>query len=307
MFGMNLSDLIMSYPMHPSHHSSDNGDRYLRTVHPKKSLGQHFLIAPDVARRMAEALDPNGPKDVLEVGPGKGAVTRFLIGPHPQALSQGEGRNLTAHHRVQGDGSGYRVHVVDLDKRMCDYIAEQLPQLRGRILNRDFLELDFDLITDRFQLIGSFPYNISSQIVFRMLENRERIPVMVGMFQREVAKRIVSPHGNKDYGILSVLTQTFYDTELLFNVKPGSFSPPPKVMSSVIRLRLKPKVKLKDEEFFFRVVKAAFNQRRKMLRNSLAQLIADAPPQVERFLTKRPEQLTVQEFRELAEWLKPGT
>jgi 16S rRNA (adenine1518-N6/adenine1519-N6)-dimethyltransferase len=284
-------------------------------MHAKKSLGQHFLIAPDVARRMVEALDPDGPLDVLEVGPGRGAVTKFLLAPdsraHPQPLSQGEGLN-------------YSFSVVDIDKRMCEYLESEFPQLRGRVFNEDFLTMDFDKVAggdvrgrslrqrprngllrkpQQFQLIGSFPYNISSQIVFRVLENRERIPVVVGMFQREVAKRIVSGHGSKDYGILSVLTQTFYDTRLLFSVRPGSFSPPPKVQSAVVRLRIKPDPQLSDEAFFFRVVKAAFNQRRKMLRNSLSAFLNRPSQSVERFLTKRPEQLSVKEFQELAEIL----
>lgn len=257
---------------------------------------------------MVEALNPKGPEHVLEVGPGKGAVTRFLIGPDPQAPSSEErGRFI--------------VSVVEVDKRMCDHLAEQFPQLHGRVFNEDFLTLDLDKIASgglgsrppgtsspQFQLIGSFPYNISSQIVFRVLENRERVPVTVGMFQREVAKRIVARHGNKDYGILSVLTQTFFETQLLFTVKPGSFSPPPKVMSAVVRLRLKPAVALRDEAFFFKVVKAAFNQRRKMLRNSLSEFLPESPtPSVASALTvvlsKRPEQLSVAEFQELAEVL----
>lgn len=261
---------------------AQKGDKYFSGMRPKKSLGQHFLIAPDVARRMVEALHTQGPKPVLEVGPGKGAVTTFLV------------------------GNDWSLSVVDLDKHMCAHITERFPELQGSVYNEDFLEMDLDKIADRFQLIGSFPYNISSQILFRVIECREQIPVVVGMFQKEVAERIVSSNGTKAYGILSVLTQTFYTAELLFTVKPGSFNPPPKVDSAVVRLCLRPGVQVHDEPFFFQVVKAAFNQRRKMLRNSLHPFLADDDVQeaVTKFLNKRPEQLSVGEFQELAGLLK---
>lgn len=223
------------------------------------------------------------PPRVLEVGPGKGILTREVAERWPVWKA------------------------VDADPDMIAFLAAAHPDWQERLLLEDFLRLDLARVFDgqEFGLIGNFPYNISSQILFRMLEFREHIPVMVGMFQREVARRIVSGPGTKDYGILSVLTQAWYDGEYLFSVSRESFAPPPQVESGVIRLRRREGVALGCREAdFVRVVRTAFGQRRKMLRNSLREWIDPAEMDDPRF-TRRPEQLSLEEFLQLTRDLFP--
>ncbi len=244
----------------------------------KKRLGQHFLIKSDIAQRTASALVPLPDNTaVLEVGPGKGMLTQFL------------------------DKLPAELYLVEIDHDMIPILRERFPHLRDRILRANFLQIDpAVLLPPSFSLIGNFPYNISSQILIKMLDHRWQIPQMVGMFQLEVAQRIVSDHGSKSYGILSVLCQAFYRAELCFTIDPSAFVPPPKVNSAVIHLlrRDDPPIADEQEKPFRQVVKAAFGQRRKMLRNSLKSLwpeIADFGD----YATKRPEQLTVANFVDL--------
>jgi 16S rRNA (adenine1518-N6/adenine1519-N6)-dimethyltransferase len=242
----------------------------------KKSFGQHFLASEPIAERIAGSLSGGGLYDqVLEVGPGKGALTKFLL--------QKE----------------YSLKAVEADQDMVGYLGKHFPALEGRIIEGDFLKLRLDEVMEGrpFALIGNFPYNISSQILFRMLDYRDLIPEMVGMFQLEVAERVVAPPGSKTYGIISVLVQAWYEGELLFKVKPGSFTPPPKVQSAVIRLLRKKAEPLGcDEGLFKRVVKQAFNQRRKMLRNTLKSMVSDEAVLQDGFFSRRPETLSVAEF-----------
>ena len=241
----------------------------------KKSLGQHFLIQESIAERIARSiLAQDQTEHILEVGAGHGMLTKYLL-ERPEQLS-----------------------VVEIDR-------DVIPGLKARFKNLpvhegDFLKLNLTtFMPKRFHLVGNFPYNISSQILFKMLDYRQQIPQLVGMFQREVAQRIASDHGSKKYGILSVLMQAFYDVEYLFTVKPGSFSPAPKVDSAVIRLVEKkaPLVQFDQEKSFRTVVKLAFGQRRKMLRNSLKPLLT--PLTIGRFGHLRPEQLSVHDFANL--------
>lgn len=250
------------------------------TVTPKKSLGQHFLKDQNIARAIADSLGVSSPTQVLEVGPGMGVLTQYLL--------QNEQIDLK---------------VVELDKESVDYLNVNFPELNGRILAEDFLKLDLNKIypTGDFYVIGNYPYNISSQIFFKVLEYRDRIPVCSGMIQKEVAERMASKQGCKAYGILSVLLQAFYDIEYLFTVHEHVFDPPPKVKSAVIRMRRNGVHDLGcDEALFVRVVKTAFNQRRKMLRNSLQPILGkDNAVFSDVVFTKRPEQLSVHEFVDL--------
>lgn len=250
------------------------------TVKAKKSFGQHFLTSDSIARRIAESLQPNHAYDqVLEVGPGKGMLTQFLI------------------------GQPFTLRLVEADQDMVAYLQRFYPDLAPQIIEADFLRLRLDEVMDHkpFALIGNYPYNISSQILFRMLEYRAYIPELVGMFQREMAVRVIAPPGNKDYGVISVLVQAFYEGKLLFTVKQGSFNPPPKVQSAVIRLVRKANQNLGcDERLFRRVVKTAFSQRRKMLRNTLKPLVpAGTTLLQDPFFEKRPEQLSVEDYVKL--------
>jgi 16S rRNA (adenine1518-N6/adenine1519-N6)-dimethyltransferase len=243
-------------------------------VRAKKHLGQHFLKDQSIAERISESLSGNGYSKVLEIGPGTGVLTQFL-------LKRSE--ELT---------------VIELDTESVAYLKEHYPELKGNIIEGDFLRLPVDqLFQEPFAIIGNFPYNISSQIVFKMLEYKEHIPELAGMFQKEVAERIVAGPGSKIYGILSVLTAAFYHGEYLFTVEPEVFNPPPKVKSGVIKLVRKENIDLDcDEKLFFRVVKMAFNQRRKTLRNSLKSLNFARPEDIEELLPKRPEQIGWQDF-----------
>ncbi|HJV19080.1 MAG TPA: 16S rRNA (adenine(1518)-N(6)/adenine(1519)-N(6))-dimethyltransferase RsmA [Sediminibacterium sp.] len=241
----------------------------------KKSLGQHFLTDEKVCTRMLSALQEDPFEQLLEVGPGGGALTRFLI-----------------------PLKGIRFKAVELDAEKVLYLKHTYPVLNDKIIEGSILDIAVPF-EGPFTLIGNFPYNISTQIVFRVLEWKNQVPVMIGMFQKEVAERIVSKPHTKVYGILSVLVQAFYEVEYLFDVPPGSFNPPPKVTSGVIRLRRKAAVvPMKSERAFFTLVKAAFNQRRKMLRNPLKPFF-DAAVLQEAIFTKRAEQLTVEDFAAL--------
>jgi len=246
-------------------------------VKPKKNLGQHFLRNEDIARQIAENI-VSGPKNVLEIGPGMGVLTKYLI------------------------EQGYEnFNVVEIDRESVEYLQQHYPVLREHIWPKDFLALDLaDLFEQNLTIIGNFPYNISSQILFKVLDYKELVNEVVGMFQKEVAERVAAKPGNKQYGILSVLLQAFYDIEYLFTVDENQFFPPPKVKSAVIRLTRNPDKQLHCAESLFKqVVKSAFNQRRKTLRNSLSQFDFSDDYRQDPIFTKRPEQLSVQEFEQI--------
>lgn len=246
-------------------------------VKPKKNLGQHFLRNEDIARQIAESI-VSGPKNVLEIGPGMGVLTKYLI------------------------EQGYEnFNVVEIDRESVEYLQQHYPALREHIWSKDFLTLDLaDLFEQNLTIIGNFPYNISSQILFKVLDYKELVNEVVGMFQKEVAERVAAKPGNRQYGILSVLLQAFYDIEYLFTVDEHQFFPPPKVKSAVIRLTRNPDKQLNcAENLFKQVVKSAFNQRRKTLRNSLSQFEFSDDYRQNPIFTKRPEQLSVQEFEQI--------
>ena len=248
-------------------------------VKPKKYLGQHFLLDNTVSQRIAEAIKIENKVNLLEIGPGTGALTQFLMG---------ESINLIAY---------------ELDKESTIYLNENFPKLT--VHNQDILKIEWkSIFNGNFSVTGNFPYNISSQIMFKIYENRDIIDQMVGMFQKEVAERICSSTGTKKYGILSVLIQAFYNVDYLFTVNEDAFNPPPKVKSGVIRIERNDVIKLDcDEKLFFRVVKAIFNQRRKMARNSLKSMLGDL--KIDHvLLTKRHEQLSVENFIEITKLLE---
>ena len=255
----------------------------MRQVKAKKQLGQHFLTDLSIARRIADTVDAYPEIPVLEIGPGMGVMTQYLKQkPRP-------------------------FKVVEIDKESVAYLNERWPDFQPQIISGDFLRMDLREVFGgkQFVLTGNYPYDISSQIFFKMLDNKDLIPCCTGMIQREVALRIASEPGNKAYGILSVMIQAWYDTEYLFTVDETVFNPPPKVKSAVIRMTRNKVTDLGcDEQLFKRVVKAVFNQRRKMLRVSLKQIFnSEKPARPEFFaqdiMTKRPEQLTVAQFVEL--------
>ena len=250
----------------------------MNKVRAKKYLGQHFLKDESIAKKIVDSLPATGIKNVLEIGPGMGVLTKFML-PKKEYLTT----------------------VVEIDIESVDYLKEHFPQLQDRIVSMNFLKWDLDeYFHEPFAIIGNLPYNISSQIFFRVLKFRNKIPQMVCMIQKEVAERISSPPGSKAYGILSVFLQSFYDIEYLFTVSPESFLPPPKVESGVIRLIRNKRKRLKcDEPFFFKVVKTAFNQRRKTMRNSLKTLITNEDFKKNEIFSRRPETLSVEEFEEL--------
>lgn len=257
----------------------------MHKVRAKKHLGQHFLKNPAQAQRLAEALSGEGYQQVLEIGPGMGVLTQFLL---------------------QGSA---QVRVAEIDVESVRYLEQHFPQLAKNIIPGDVLQLDWSSIMGQksFALVGNYPYNISSQIIFKMLSHRTWIPEMVGMFQKEVAERLVAPPGSKTYGILSVLCAAYYDREYLFTLEPEEFRPAPKVRSGVIRMRRKePEAQAQCEpDLLIRVVKTAFNQRRKTLRNALKALnlpLQSLPPSL---LQKRAEQLSYLEFVALTESLYP--
>lgn len=243
-------------------------------VRPKKHLGQHFLKDKTVAAKIADALTGHGGyESVLEVGPGTGVVTELLLDKE------------------------YQVHAIEMDTESVEYLKQNIIQLTDNLIEGDFLRLDLDSITtDKLCVIGNFPYNISSQIFFKVLDNRNKIPECIGMIQKEVAVRIAAEPGSKIYGILSVLLQAYYNIELLHKVPPGVFHPPPKVDSAIVRLKRNDVKQLDcDEKKFAQVVKAAFNQRRKTLRNALKTFTFVTAPN-EHLLTLRAERLTVEDF-----------
>lgn len=242
-------------------------------VQPKKRLGQHFLTDQNIAHKIVDSLGSSIP-DVLEIGPGMGVLTQYLL-----------------------NRSEINLHVIEIDRDSVAWLQQNFPQLK-HIWSEDFLKSNIaEKFEGNFSIIGNFPYNISSQILFRVLALRNRIPEVVGMVQKEVAERIASKHGNKTYGILSVILQAFYDIEYLFTVSEHVFLPPPKVKSAVIRLKRNNIVALPcSETLFVEVVKAAFNLRRKMLRNSLKAICENLP---DKYADKRPEQLSVNDFIEL--------
>lgn len=251
-------------------------------VRAKKHLGQHFLRDLEVARRIAASLPLDGRTSVLEIGPGTGVLTQFLL--------QNPDIDLTA---------------VELDSESVVYLHQHFPQLK--VVEADFLKMDLkSLFSDKFCVIGNLPYNISSQIFFKMLDNKDQIPCLVGMIQKEVAERMAAKEGNKTYGILSVLMQAYYSIDYLFTVHEHVFDPPPKVKSAVIRLTRNDVSRINcDEKLFKTVVKTAFNQRRKQMRNSLKPLIAkENPVFTDPIFDKRPEQLSVDAFIELTNMIE---
>lgn len=253
----------------------------MKSVKPKKNLGQHFLTDLNVAKRIADTVDacPNIP--ILEIGPGMGVLTQYLVEKHRD------------------------VKAVEIDKESVAYLNEAFPILHDNIVGADFLQMNLEDIFSgkQFVLTGNYPYDISSQIFFKMLDNKNLIPCCTGMIQREVALRIAAQPGNKTYGILSVLIQAWYDVEYLFTVDEDVFNPPPKVKSAVIRMTRNNVSKLNcDEILFKRLVKTVFNQRRKMLRVSLRQMIPNKAHKnfyEQDVMAKRPEQLTIAQFVEL--------
>ncbi len=259
------------------------------TVKAKKYLGQHFLIDGNIAEKIAGSLTANDCHHILEIGPGIGVLTKYLLQKTP------------------------KLTVIELDSESVIYLRETFPlehiklntsKEKFNIIEGDFLKQHLPNMFKQEQvaIIGNFPYNISTQIVFKAIENREFVPEFAGMFQREVAQRIAEKQGSKVYGILSVLTQAFFDVEYLFTVLPTVFNPPPKVESGVIRLVRKENYTLPvNEKLFFKVVKTAFNQRRKMLRGSLKLFKLSDTLKQDPIFAKRPEQLSVQEFVYLTE------
>ena len=275
----------------------------MRLVKPKKFLGQHFLKDLKVAQDIADTVDacPNLP--ILEVGPGMGVLTQFLL-PGPTSnigrLEVGPGMGVLTQFLLPKERT---VKVVEVDYESVAYLREAYPQLEDNIIEDDFLKMNLQRLFDGqpFVLTGNYPYNISSQIFFKMLDNKELIPCCTGMIQKEVAERIAAGPGSKTYGILSVLIQAWYRVEYLFTVSEHVFNPPPKVKSAVIRMTRNDTQQLGcDEKLFKQVVKTTFNQRRKTLRNSIKPILGKECPLTEDPLfNKRPEQLSVQEFIEL--------
>ncbi len=258
-------------------------------VRAKKALGQHFLVDLNISRKICDALSggtADTPCDVLEVGCGMGVLTQFLL--------------------RRDDITTYG---VEIDTESVEYLHAHYPEFTPRLMACDFLKMNLrQQFPAGLKIIGNFPYNISSQIFFKVLENRDLVPECVGMIQREVAIRLAEPPGSKEYGILSVLLQAWYDIEYLFTVGEKVFNPPPKVKSAVIRLRRNATYELGcDEALFVRVVKASFNQRRKMIRNSLRAAFGDFGGAEHPFFTQRAEQLSVAEFVELTNWVAAHT
>ena len=246
----------------------------MELVKAKKHLGQHFLKDLNIAQKIADTLSLANYKKVVEIGAGMGVLTQFLLKKDTE------------------------LYVVEIDKESVAYLEAHYPELRGKIIADDFLKYDIaGYLREPFAIIGNFPYNISTQIVFKLLELRDYVPEFSGMFQKEVAERICEREGSKTYGILSVLVQAFYEATYLFTVSEGVFNPPPKVKSGVLRLVRKPDYHLDcDEALFFTIVKTAFNQRRKTLRNSLKSLLTNESLKKNSIFDKRPEQLPWQDF-----------
>lgn len=254
----------------------------MQKVKPKKFLGQHFLTDLSVAERIADTLKDYVGTPVLEVGPGMGVLTQYLI------------------------AKGHDLKVVELDRESVDYLHASFPELEGKVIGEDFLQLDLASMYDgQFCIIGNYPYNISSQIFFKVLDYRDQVVCCSGMLQKEVAERIAAGPGSKTYGILSVLLQAWYDIEYLFTVSEHVFNPPPKVKSGVIRLVRNNVRELGcDESMFKTIVKLSFGQRRKTLRNSLRSFAKNPEVLTDEIFNKRPEQLSVAEFIRLTNLLK---
>lgn len=250
------------------------------SVKAKKHLGQHFLTDESIAKDIADSLTLNRYKKVLEIGPGMGVLTKYLLDKEIETF------------------------VIEIDTESVAYLEEHYQKLNGHIISKDFLKYNLNEVfnNEPFAIIGNFPYNISTQIVFKTLEMRDQIPEFSGMFQKEVAERICEKKGSKTYGILSVLAQAFYDAEYLFTVPEHVFNPPPKVKSGVLRLIRKENYHLPcDEKLFFKVVKQAFGQRRKTMRNSLKSFINSDNLKEDSIFDLRPEQLSVEQFIELTQ------
>ena len=251
-------------------------------VTPKKRYGQHFLRDENIARKIVGYLPPDY-RNVVEIGAGTGVLSKYLL------------RDTTLNPRF-----------FEIDREAVRYLRETFPGIEEKIIHADFLETDLSVLDSPFVIIGNFPYNISTQILFRVIENRDRIPVLIGMFQKEVAERIASSPGSKKYGILSVLLKAFYDIEYLFTVNETVFHPQPNVKSAVIRLTRNSTAALDcNEEAFVRVVKTGFNQRRKTLRNALKSMRPTGTLATENLLNKRAEQLSVSDFVYLTCLIQP--
>ena len=252
----------------------------MEKVKAKKHLGQHFLKDETIAKAIADTLNLEGYNDLLEIGPGMGVLTKYLL------------------------EKPVNTYVIEIDTESVTYLEENFPKLKDKIIAKDFLRYNINEIFDgkQFAIIGNFPYNISTQIVFRTLEYRSQIPEFAGMFQKEVAERICSKKGSKVYGILSVLAQAFYNVEYLFTVDETVFIPPPKVKSGVLRMRRKENFTLAcNEKMLYTVVKMAFQQRRKTMRNSLKALNLSDNLRLDTIFDLRPEQLSVEQFIELTQ------
>ena len=250
------------------------------SVKAKKHLGQHFLTDESIAQKIADSISLENYSKVLEIGPGMGVLTKYLLEKPTDTF------------------------VIEIDTESVEYLGNNYPKLEGKIISKDFLKYNLNEVFngEPFAIIGNFPYNISTQIVFKALEMRNQVPEFAGMFQKEVAQRICEKKGSKVYGILSVLTQAFYEAEYLFTVPPDVFDPPPKVDSGVLRLKRKEDFSLPcDEKLFFRVVKTAFQQRRKTLRNSLKTFDFSDSLKEDIIFDLRPEQLSVESFIELTQ------
>ncbi len=242
----------------------------------KKSLGQHFLVDENISRKIVDAVRDPGKDRLLEVGPGGGALTKYLL-----------------------ELPGVEFRAVELDNEKVNYLVQKYPALRERIIHEDFLRMEKPF-EGEFVVIGNFPYNISSQILFKLLEWKDSVPIIVGMFQKEVAQRVAAREGSKVYGVISVLVQAFYSVNYLFDVSENAFNPPPKVKSGVIRLERKEQpIGMRSDEDLFTLVKAAFNQRRKTLRNATRNLF-DTQVLEDELFDKRAEQLSVEQFGQLS-------
>jgi 16S rRNA (adenine1518-N6/adenine1519-N6)-dimethyltransferase len=255
-------------------------------VRAKKHLGQHFLTDKNIAAKIVDSLKPaDRYHHVLEVGPGMGILSDFLL-----------------------QKKEYETSLIDIDEESYQYLQKKYPQLGKRLINADFLEMDFKSVFEGpFAIIGNFPYNISSQILFKVLDNRQQVVEVVGMFQKEVAERCSAKPGSKEYGILSVFLQAYYKVEYLFTVKAGVFNPPPKVLSAVIRLTRNNAQELNcDEKLFWQIVKAGFNQRRKTLRNAISSLINKEKMTDNTTLDLRAERLSVDDFVKLTNEVMAG-
>ncbi len=250
-------------------------------IQPKKSLGQHFLKDKNIITKIVNHFQPENCKTCIEIGPGTGALTEFLL------------------------KTNFDFRFVEIDSNAFEFLCDQFPENTSQFIHQSFLEMDIKPFPAPLALIGNLPYNISSQIIFKILENKELVQYGVFMVQREVAERLASGSGSKTYGILSVLLQTFYDVELLFNVCKNVFVPPPKVESTVFKItRRSDTPEIASNEHFFALVKKAFNQRRKMLRKSLSGFIDfnNSPENIHVFSDKRPEQLTKEDFLTLSNY-----